>query len=101
MKRDQIQRLEDLPNIGPAIASDFCRIGIATPSDLRGQDPYRLYDRLNQSTGVRHDPCVLDTFIAAVRYMDGGPKKPWWAFTAERKREMAKREKPGRSQQPR
>ncbi|HSH95895.1 MAG TPA: helix-hairpin-helix domain-containing protein, partial [Roseimicrobium sp.] len=44
--------------------------------------------------GLRHDPCMLDTFIAAVRFMDGGPKKPWWAFTKERKAELARREKP-------
>ena len=58
--------------------------------DYQG-DPYAMYDPLCRLTGVRHDPCVLDTFIAAVRYMEGGPKKPWWAFTAERKRELAAR----------
>ena len=36
----------------------------------------RLYDDLCRITGQRHDPCLLDTFIAAVRYMEGGPKKP-------------------------
>jgi DNA transformation protein len=36
-------------------------------------------------------PCLLDTFIANVRFIEGGPKKPWWKFTAERKREMAAR----------
>jgi hypothetical protein len=41
--------------------------------------------------GQRHDPCLLDTFIAAVRYMEGGPKKPWWEYTAQRKRELAAR----------
>ena len=34
---------------------------------------------------------VLDTFIAAVRYMGGEPKKPWWTYTPERKRELAAR----------
>ena len=33
----------------------------------------------------------LDTFIAAVRFMEGEPKKPWWKYTAERKRELARR----------
>ena len=42
-------------------------------------------------TGVRHDPCLLDVFIAAVRFMDGGPKKPWWKFTAGRQRALAAR----------
>ena len=33
----------------------------------------------------------LGIFIAAVRYMAGEPKKPWWKYTAERKRELAAR----------
>src|SRR5262249_59026231 len=58
-----------------------------------GPRPVRaLYDELCRITGQRHDPCLLDTFIAAVRYMEGGPKTPWWKFTAERKRTLAARE---------
>ena len=55
----------------------------------------RLYDDLCRITGQRHDPCLLDTFIAAVRYMEGGPKTPWWKFTAERKRTLAARQTEG------
>jgi hypothetical protein len=50
-----------------------------------------MYDDLCRLTGQRHDPCLLDTFIAAIRFMEGGPKKPWWSYTAERKRELAVR----------
>jgi hypothetical protein len=87
----QVARLEDIPNVGSAVAADLRRLGIATPAELPGRDPYRLYDDLCRTTGKRHDPCVLDTFIAAVRYMEGAPKKPWWEYTAERKRVMAAR----------
>jgi hypothetical protein len=38
---------------------------------------------------------VLKTFPAAIRAVEGGPKKPWWAFTAERKRELAARNAAG------
>jgi hypothetical protein len=41
----------------------------------------------------RQDPCLLDTFISAGRYMEGAPRKPWWKYTAERKRELAARRK--------
>ena len=58
------ERLEQLPNIGPAIAADLRRIGIERPADLRGQDPYALYRRLCEASGQRQDPCVLDTFMA-------------------------------------
>jgi predicted GIY-YIG superfamily endonuclease len=87
----QVARLEDIPNVGPAVAADLRRLGIATPAALPGRDPYAMYDDLCRLTGHRHDPCVLDTFIAAVRFLEGAPKKPWWTYTAERKREMVAR----------
>src|SRR5271163_140275 len=90
-KREDIAHLEDIPNIGPSIAADLGQLGITSPAELPGCDPYALYDDLCRITGKRHDPCLLDTFIAAVRYMEGAPKKPWWKYTAERKREMAAR----------
>jgi hypothetical protein len=85
--------LEDLPNVGKAVAADLRRIGILAPRDLAGRDPYVLYEALNRATGVRHDPCMLDTFIAVVRFVDGGPAQPWWAYTAERKRTLGQRPK--------
>jgi len=88
--------LEDLPNVGPAVAADFRRVGIRAPQDLRSRDPYALYDRLNRVTGARHDPCVLDTFISAVRYVEGAPARPWWKYTAERKRALAKADRSNR-----
>jgi hypothetical protein len=89
--RREVAHLEDIPNVGPAVAADLRRLGITSPSEVTGRDPYAMYDDLCQITGQRHDPCLLDTFIAAVRYMEGGPKKPWWKFTTERKRVMAAR----------
>lgn len=44
-----------------------------------------LYQSLCALTGRRHDPCVLDTFMAATDFMRGAAPKPWWAYTAERK----------------
>ncbi len=87
----EVARLEDIPNVGPAVAADLRQLGIATPAGLPGRDPYALYDELCRVTGQRHDPCVLDTFIAAVRYMEGAPRRPWWTYTAERKRAMTAR----------
>ena len=84
-------RLEDLPNVGKAIAADLRSLGIDAPAALRSQDPYALYDRLCRETGVRHDPCLLDVFIAAVRFAEGGPPLPWWAYTAERKATLQQR----------
>ena len=91
--RTDVAKLEDIPNVGVSIAGDLRRLGIRSPDDLPGRNPYALYDELCRITRKRHDPCLLDTFIAAVRYMEGGPKKPWWQFTAERKRTLAARER--------
>jgi predicted GIY-YIG superfamily endonuclease len=91
----EVARLEDIPNVGPAVAGDLRQLGITSPAGLPGRDPYALYDELCRITGHRHDPCVLDTFIAVVRYMEGAPKRPWWKYTAERKRTMAARTETG------
>ncbi|HWG44592.1 MAG TPA: helix-hairpin-helix domain-containing protein [Gemmataceae bacterium] len=88
----ELARLEDIPHIGPAVAGDLRRLGITTSSELSGRDPFVMYDDLCRITGQCHDPCLLDTFIAAVRFMEGAPKKPWWKYTGERKRELAARE---------
>jgi hypothetical protein len=34
---------------------------------------------------------VLDVFLSAVRFMEGAPARPWWHYTAERKRALAAR----------
>ncbi|MCX7219753.1 MAG: helix-hairpin-helix domain-containing protein [Burkholderiales bacterium] len=83
--REQIQRLEQLPNIAKAGAADLRLIGIEHPQQLIGRDPYAMYEELCLATAQRHDPCVYDVFIAAVRSMEGGPALPWWAHTEERK----------------
>lgn len=85
-RADDAIKLTDIPNVGPSIADDLRGLGIAEPRQLIGRDPYELYRRLNRLTGVTHDPCVADVFIAAVRFMEGGPPTPWWHYTAERKR---------------
>jgi hypothetical protein len=86
-----VRRFEDIPNIGPAMAKDFAVLELERPSDLAGRDPYALYDELCARTGVRHDPCVIDTFISAVRFMEGAPPLPWWHYTVERKAKLEPR----------
>ena len=84
--REKLVKLTDLPNIGKASAADLVLLGITKPSDLLGQDPYTMYDRLCDITNQRHDPCVIDVFISITRFINGDEPKPWWHYTAERKR---------------
>ena len=81
-----VRALQEIPNIGPSLAADLRRLGIDRPAQLAGQDPLRLYRGLCDITHERQDPCVLDVFISAVRFMEGSPARPWWYYTAERKR---------------
>lgn len=81
------QELQQIPNIGPAMAEDLRGLGIARPQQLVGKDALSLYQQLCRQTGQRHDPCVLDTLMAAVDFMNGGPVRTWWSFTAERKKQ--------------
>lgn len=87
VKPDRLHLLMDLPNIGPAMARDLELIGIRKPSQLVGRDPLKLYRELCAKTSTRHDPCVLDVFVSITRFMNGEEPKPWWEYTAERKRE--------------
>jgi len=82
----EARRLQDIPNIGPSIAGDLRAIGIDEPHQLVGQDPHDLYRRSNIVAAVRQDPCLVDCFISAVRFMEGAPPHPGWFYTDERKR---------------
>ncbi len=82
----QCRSLEQLPNIGPSLATDLRLSGITSPQQLTGRDPLALYQALCVVTGQRHDPCVLDTFMAVTDFMSGAPPTPWWHYTAQRKR---------------
>lgn len=81
----QVRVLTDIPNIGVSIAQDLRGLGLRTPADVAAMDPVAVYEALRGPMGQRHDPCVLDTFMAAKKFMNGGPRQPWWDFTAERK----------------
>lgn len=85
----EAHRLTDIPNIGPAMAGDLRLLGIDAPMQLDGQDPVALYLRLCRLTGARHDPCVLDTLMAAVAFIERDDVRPWWAFTDARRRQWA------------
>jgi Pathogenicity locus len=77
--------LRTLPNIGPAVARKLMRLGIERPADLRGQNPEQLFRRLCDLDGRRHDPCLLDTFVAVVDHANGARALPWWFYSRLRK----------------
>ncbi len=78
-------KLQQLASIGPACADDLLLLGIDCVEKLVGQHPTRLFEQLNQRTGVRHDPCVEDVFRCAIAQAEQ-PDLPealgqWWMWT--------------------
>ena len=83
------RQLGDLISIGQAMLCDFEMLGIRSVAQLAKQEPREMYDRLNRKTGQRQDPCVLDTFFAAVAQARN-PRLPaekclWWYWSKIRK----------------
>lgn len=79
------KHFQTLVNIGPATAQDLIDLGFRQLEELGEQDPLEMYKRLCSLTGVRHDPCVLDVFMATVHNVRTGERRVWWEFTSERK----------------
>jgi hypothetical protein len=78
-----------LQNVGPATAGDLLLLGVRSLADLRRRDAFELYETLCHKTGERHDPCVIDVFLALVHHADGAPQRSWWHYTPLRKRLLA------------
>lgn len=77
-----------MANVGPAVARYLARVGVTVPSQLADRDPVEMYEQLCAVDSRRYDPCLLDTFMSVVDQARGGPPRPWWEFTEERKRRI-------------
>ena len=86
--RETISKLEELPNIGKAMANDLRLIGIDNPRELIGKEAFDLYEELCSISGKKHDPCVIDVFMSVIHFMEGGEPLPWWSFTDDRKKHI-------------
>jgi Pathogenicity locus len=81
--------LKDLISVGPAMLRDFELLSVRSVAELAKQDPQKMYEKLQLLTGARQDPCVLDTFQAAVAQARN-PRLPaqqcqWWYWSRKRK----------------
>lgn len=81
----EVKKFQDIPNVGRAMEADFVLLGIKTPKDLAGKDSYVLYNNLCKRTHTRQDPCVLDTYMAVIAFMNGAEAQKWWNYTEIRK----------------
>jgi hypothetical protein len=87
--------LADLDGIGPAMLADFRKLEVPDVAALARQDPGLLYQRLCRMTGVRQDPCVLDTFCCAVAQARDpalpAAQRKWWWWSRRRKAAATRR----------
>lgn len=88
--RSQLRGLTDLPNISKEMAKDLRLLGCARAEDINGENPFEMYARLCELTGVRHDPCVIDVFMSVTEFLSGKAPRPWWEFTQTRKAQPEK-----------
>ena len=83
------RQLGDLISIGPAMLRDFEMLGIRSVAQLAKQNPKMMYSKLERLTRQRQDPCVLDTFEAAVAQARNphlpAEKCQWWYWSRVRK----------------
>lgn len=64
----QKSSLEVIPGVGKSIARDLRDLGIEEVSDLKGQDPEKLYAKLCRLRGTPIDRCMLYVFRCAVYF---------------------------------
>ena len=78
----RIDPLQDMPGVGPNLARHIREIGFHDPSELRGQDPERMYERSCDLHGRNLDRCVLYVYRCAVYYASNDVHDPellkWW-----------------------
>jgi hypothetical protein len=83
------RQLKDLVSIGPAMLRDFARLGVDSVEQLARCDADELYQRISAMDGKRHDPCVLDTYRAAIAQARDpdlpAEQRIWWYWSRLRK----------------
>ncbi len=76
------RELQVIPGVGEHIASDLIDLGYRHISDIAGQNPDDMYDRLCILRGCHVDRCVLYVFRCAVYFVENTVYEPallkWW-----------------------
>ena len=82
MKQSDSKVLEQIPGVGKAIAQDMASIGIRSLSQLKNQDPDKLYQKLCDFKASPVDRCMLYVLRCAVYYASNTKHDPqllkWW-----------------------
>lgn len=84
MKQEKNELVTIIPGVGKSISKNLYDIGIRKVSDLKGQNPEKLYELSNKFAGAVQDRCLLYVFRCAVYYAETKENKrnkkklKWW-----------------------
>jgi hypothetical protein len=74
--------LQVIPGVGRRIAQDLIDLGYRSTSDLCGENPQLMYERLCKLRAARIDRCMLYVFRCAVYFAGNSVHDPeklkWW-----------------------
>ncbi len=90
-KEESLKELQTIPGVGKAVANDLYRLGYTCLTDLKGQDPEKMYVLHNDERGVVQDICMLYTFRCAVYFAETPREKQdskklhWWNWMDKKK----------------
>jgi hypothetical protein len=80
----KLKDLQTIPGVGPSIAQDFWDIGIKNVTDLKGEDPERLYFKICAKQGSLIDRFLLYVCRCAVYFAETENPDPeklkWWKW---------------------
>ncbi|MBI4894243.1 MAG: helix-hairpin-helix domain-containing protein [Candidatus Aenigmarchaeota archaeon] len=81
-KESSLKDLRAIPGVGKEISEDLLDLGYSSVSDLKGEDPEDMYDRLCRLRGMHIDRCMLYIFRCAVYFASNkshdAEKLKWW-----------------------
>lgn len=90
-ENNKAELLMTIPGVGKSISKNLYDIGIRKVSDLKGQNPEKLYDKSNKYTGTVQDRCLLYVFRCAVYFAETKENKrdieklKWWNWKDQSK----------------
>jgi adenine-specific DNA glycosylase len=77
-----IKQLQVIPGVGPSIAQDLLDLGYRQVTELRDENPERMYRALCDLRDMHIDRCMLYVFRCAVYYATQRKHDPellkWW-----------------------
>ena len=81
-RSNALQDFQRIPGVGIKIAQDLFDLGYRNISNLKGQDPQLMYERLCEIQKTTVDHCMLYVFRCAVYFATESNPKPellkWW-----------------------